>query len=74
MDMTQGSIFRQLTGYAVPLVLGNLFQLAYNAAHGITPKQVVKNSVSLVAETIQRTNRYRVRQLNKAEITGQLKQ
>ena len=31
MDMTQGSIFRQLTGYAVPLVLGNLFQLAYNA-------------------------------------------
>ena len=31
-------------------------QLAYNAAHGITPKQVVKNSVSLVAETIQRTS------------------
>ena len=31
-------------------------QLAYNAAHGITPKQVVKNSVSLVAETAQRTS------------------
>ena len=31
-------------------------QLAYNAAHGISPKQVVKNSVSLVAETIQRTS------------------
>ena len=31
-------------------------QLTYNAAHGITPKQVVKNSVSLVAETIQRTS------------------
>ena len=31
-------------------------QLTYNAAHGITPKQVVKNSVSLVAETAQRTS------------------
>ena len=29
--MTKGRIFRQLIGYAVPLVLGNLFQLAYNA-------------------------------------------
>lgn len=28
-------------------------QLAYNEAHGITPKQVVKNSVSLVAEKQQ---------------------
>lgn len=31
VDMTKGRIFRQLIGYAVPLVLGNLFQLAYNA-------------------------------------------
>ena len=30
--MTKGSIFRCLVGYAVPLVLGSLFQLAYNAA------------------------------------------
>lgn len=28
-------------------------QLAYNEQHGITPKQVVKNSVSLVAEKQQ---------------------
>lgn len=31
-------------------------QLAYNEKHGITPKQVVKNSVSLVAETAQRAS------------------
>ena len=29
--MTKGSIVRELAGYAVPLVLGNMFQLAYNA-------------------------------------------
>ena len=28
-------------------------QLAYNEKHGITPKQVIKNSVSLVAEKQQ---------------------
>ncbi len=31
MDMTKGSIIRELVAYAVPLVLGSLFQLAYNA-------------------------------------------
>ena len=31
VDMTKGSIARQLVGYTIPLVLGNLFQLAYNA-------------------------------------------
>lgn len=31
-DMTKGNIVRQLVSYTVPLVLGNLFQLAYNAA------------------------------------------
>ena len=30
-DMTKGNIVRQLVGFTVPLVLGNLFQLAYNA-------------------------------------------
>ena len=29
-DMTKGSISRQLIGFSVPLVLGNLFQLSYN--------------------------------------------
>ena len=31
MDMTKGNIVRQLVSYTLPLVLGNLFQLAYNA-------------------------------------------
>lgn len=31
-DMTKGSIAPQIAGFAVPLVLGNLFQLCYNAA------------------------------------------
>lgn len=30
-DMTKGDIVRQLVGFTIPLVLGNLFQLAYNA-------------------------------------------
>ena len=29
--MTQGSIARHLIAYALPLILGNLFQLTYNA-------------------------------------------
>ena len=31
LDMTKGNIVRELISYAVPLVLGNIFQLAYNA-------------------------------------------
>lgn len=33
--MTTGSIHKHLIGFAVPLVLGNLFQLTYNAADSI---------------------------------------
>lgn len=35
MDMTQGSITQQLISYSVPLILGNLFQLTYNAVDSI---------------------------------------
>jgi len=34
-DMTKGNIPKQLVGFAVPLILGNLFQLSYNAADSI---------------------------------------
>ena len=34
-DMTQGSIPRHLIDYAIPLILGNLFQLTYNAVDSI---------------------------------------
>ena len=34
-DMTQGKIIPQLTEFTIPLVLGNLFQLTYNAADSV---------------------------------------
>ncbi|WP_238915929.1 MATE family efflux transporter [Clostridium sp. YIM B02555] len=34
-DMTHGSIYKHLIKFAVPLVLGNIFQLTYNAADSI---------------------------------------
>lgn len=34
-DMTEGKIIPQLTGFTIPLILGNLFQLTYNAADSV---------------------------------------
>ena len=34
-DMTSGKILPQLTAFAIPLILGNLFQIMYNAADSI---------------------------------------
>lgn len=34
-DMTKGPIIPQLTAFTIPLVLGNLFQLTYNAADSV---------------------------------------
>ena len=34
-DMTEGRIIPQLTEFTIPLVLGNLFQLTYNAADSV---------------------------------------
>lgn len=34
-DMTAGSITKHLAGYSAPLILGNLFQLTYNAVDSI---------------------------------------
>ncbi len=34
-DMTKGSIPKHLVGFAMPLILGNFFQLTYNAADSI---------------------------------------
>ena len=34
-DMTQGSIPRHLAGFALPLILGNFFQLTYNAVDSV---------------------------------------
>ena len=40
-DMTQGNIFRQLLGFSIPLVVGNMFQLTYNAADSVVVGQFV---------------------------------
>jgi putative MATE family efflux protein len=40
-DMTKGKIIPQLTAFAVPLVLGNIFQLTYNAADSVIVGQFV---------------------------------
>lgn len=40
-DMTKGRILPQLTTFAVPLILGNLFQILYNAADSIIVGQFV---------------------------------
>ena len=34
-DMTEGKIIPQLTAFTIPLILGNLFQLTYNAADSV---------------------------------------
>ena len=39
-DMTEGSIEGHLARFAIPLILGNMFQLTYNAADSIYCRQV----------------------------------
>ncbi len=39
--MTEGNIPRQLVSYAVPLILGNLFQLTYNAVDSMIVGQLI---------------------------------
>ena len=34
-DMTRGNVTRHLVSFSVPIILGNLFQLAYNAVDSI---------------------------------------
>ena len=39
-DLTTGKITPQLIGFTIPLVLGNLFQLTYNAVDSINGQPV----------------------------------
>lgn len=51
-DMTEGSIFRHLITYAVPLILGNLFQLTYNAVDSIIVGRFIgKEALAAVGTT-----------------------
>ena len=40
-DMTKGRILPQMTAFAIPLILGNLFQILYNATDSIIVGQFV---------------------------------
>lgn len=40
-DMTKGRIMPQMTAFAIPLILGNLFQILYNATDSIIVGQFV---------------------------------
>ena len=42
-DMTEGSIEGHLARFAIPLILGNMFQLTYNAADSIIVGRFVGN-------------------------------
>ena len=35
VNMTEGSITKHLVDYSIPLILGNMFQLTYNAVDSI---------------------------------------
>lgn len=49
-DMTQGSIIKHIIGYAVPMILGNILQLTYNAADSmIIGKYLGENALAAVS-------------------------
>lgn len=49
-DMTEGSVKRHLLAYAIPMILGNLMQLTYNAADSvIIGKQLGKEALAAVS-------------------------
>jgi len=51
-DMTKGPILRELVTFTVPLVLGTLLQLTYNAVDGIMVGRLVgKNALAAVGTT-----------------------
>lgn len=51
-DMTEGNIPRHLVSYAVPLILGNLFQLTYNAVDSIIVGRFIgKEALAAVGTT-----------------------
>ena len=49
--MTEGSIYKKLIAFAIPLFLGNLFQQLYNTADAIIVSKYV-GTAALAAEAI----------------------
>ena len=56
-DMTTGSILRQLLGFALPLMIGNIFQMLYNTVDSIVVgKFVGTQALAAVGSTTMITN------------------
>ena len=51
-NMTQGNIPRHLTAYAIPLILGNLFQLTYNAVDSIIVGRLIGKEALAAVGTV----------------------
>ena len=51
-DMTQGKIMPMLVHFTIPLVLGNLFQLTYNAVDSIIVGHFVGKKLWLPLEFV----------------------
>ena len=57
VDMTAGPIIRQIVFFALPLMLGNLFQMMYNTADTIVVGNFVgKEALAAVGATSMITN------------------
>ena len=56
-DMTEGSIIKQLLLFAVPLMLGNIFQMLYNTVDSIVVGNFVsKQALAAVGSTTMIVN------------------
>lgn len=57
-DLTTGKITPQLIGFTIPLVLGNLFQLTYNAVDSIIVGRYVGKKRLLLWVSVTRYRLY----------------
>lgn len=57
-DMTKGRIIPQLTEFTIPLVLGNLFQLTYNAADSVIVGKFVGDDALAAVGTARTDHEY----------------
>ena len=57
-DLTTGKITPQLIGFTIPLVLGNLFQLTYNAVDSIIVGRYVGKEALAAVVSVTRYRLY----------------
>ena len=57
-DMTQGKIMPMLVHFTIPLVLGNLFQLTYNAVDSIIVGTLLEKKLWPQSEFVIQSRHY----------------